>query len=585
MSSVLEPLAAWLAGRLRPLGPGRSPSSAAVAPEMLRVFPDRLELADGRLARTFAVRGYPREVPPGWMRILEAHEGELRFSQHVEPVDTPAALAELGHDLRALRASLLLAETRGAEQDPADLAAAEDAARLRASLARGEVQLFTHHLILTVFAGDLGELERRCAALAALLESRMLVVRRCLLEQEAGFQATMPLGRLPLRAGRNFDSDALSASLPPLGDAPLTPTAEVWGLDVQRRTLVGLDRFALPNAHLLVLAGSGSGKSFLIKSILTQSVLAGRRAAVLDPQGEYGPWCAAVGGVAVRLGAAGGPRLNPLRRPADQDPQRWRAACLERLDAMLQLLARCTPAPEVLLAALDAAERSAPSEDVTLQRFAESLRAGGTDGARLAKPLEAALRADLRPFSGGGDGLPDRRAVVFDLQDLVGRSSAVAAAALLLLTHHVLDHLVLPGRPEITVAVDEGHLLLGHAATARFLDAIFRTGRKRGVGVCLATQSVGDLLGPGADPDAARAARGALANAASVFLMRQQNGRELAWLQDLYRVSGREAEWLSTCGPGEGLMIAGGRRTLLRVDAPPSLHPVFATNTGGPRPP
>lgn len=218
----------------RSLLAGRPGSVSGAAPEMIRVHKDHIELADGRLARTFAVRGYPREVEAGWLAVLDAFEGEMRFAQHIEPLDSVSALAELGSDLRALRASLLIAEARGAEPDASDQSAAMDAAGLREALARGDVRLFAHHLLLTVFGRDRAELERRTAALIALLEGRMIVVRRCLLEQEAGFAATMPLGRSALPCPRNFDSDALSAALPPMGSLAPQAGAEIWGLEIGR---------------------------------------------------------------------------------------------------------------------------------------------------------------------------------------------------------------------------------------------------------------------------------------------------------------------------------------------------------------
>ncbi|HVB10458.1 MAG TPA: hypothetical protein VNM16_08865 [Bacillota bacterium] len=576
-----------------PLRAGRPSGAIGVAPEMVAVHRDHLELADGRLARTFAVRGYPREVETGWLRVLEAFEGECRFAQHIEPLDSAAAMAELGRDLRALRASLLLAQARGTEEDATDRAAADDAADLQGALARGDVRLFAHHLLITVFAADQAELEQRSSSLITLLEGRLIGVRRCLLEQEAGFLATMPLGRSALACPRNFDSEALSAALPPLCWPPVGQTAEVWGLDARRRTLVAVDRFALPNPHALCLAGSGAGKSYWLKNLLTQNLLAGRRAAVFDPQGEYGPWCAAVGGAYVRLGAGGSARLSPLCRPqgsaadAYPDDASWRAACVERLVALLEVLvgaAGHVPPPTVW-AALDAAVAHTLPAEPTLTHIARELAAQGPEGARCAQALAAALRGGLRPFDGVGVDIPQGPAVVFDLRDVLGQPPAVVAAAFLLLTHHVLDHLVRPEAPPLTVAVDEAHHLLAHAATARFLDVLFRTGRKRGVAVCLATQSVGDLLPTAADAEAARAARGALANAAVVFLMRQQNGRELGWLTDLYRLGPREAQWLTACGPGDGLLIAGQQRALVRIEVPEALRPVFSTGPPGARPP
>lgn len=575
------------------LAAGRASSAARVAPEMVRALADRVELADGRVACTLAVRGYPREVEPGWLRVLEDFDGELRFCQHIEPIETAQALAEIGRDLRAAQASLLLAQARGATEDAADRAAAEDAATLRDALARGETRVFAHHLLLTVFAQDPAELAQRTAALLALLEGALFTARRCLLEQAGGYQTTMPPGRLALPCPRNFDSQALSAALPPAADEPPGPTAEVWGLDLRRRTTVAVDRFALPNPHVIGLAGSGGGKSFWLKHLLTQNLLAGRRAAVFDIQGEYAAWCQAVGGVCVRVGPVGAAQLSPLARPlgrggdAYPDGRAWRAACAVRLRTLLELLAGAAVAvPEATVwDALEGAEAQAGSGTPTLSGVAAVLeRLEG--GAPLARVLGLALRGGLHAFDGSeAGGLPDTAAVVFDLRDLVGQATAVVAAAFLLLTHFVLDQLVRPEAPALTVAMDEGHHLLAHAATARFVDVLFRTGRKHGVAVCLATQSVGDLLGADAAPDAARAARGALANASVVFLMRQQNRREIQWLDELYGLGPREAEWLGTCGGGEGLVLAGRQRARVRIEAPRPLLPLFSTGPSpGPSP-
>ncbi len=191
-----------------------------------------------------------------------------------------------------------------------------------------------------------------------------------------------------------------------------------------------------------------------------------------------------------------------------------------------------------------------------------------------------------RGFAGGGGDLPDNLpALVFDLRGVAERTGPGSAAALWLLAEFLLDHWVDPARPPLTVAVDEAHALLAHAVTARFLEELLRSGRKRGAGVLLLTQAIGDLLGAHADPDAARATRAALANAAAVFLMRQQNQREVAMVRALYRLGAEEARLLTTCGRGEGLLVEGRRRASVLVDVPLAMHAAFATDPDGGTPP
>lgn len=589
-------LRAWLpvrAPRGWPLRAGRDSGRAGVAPEAVRVLRDRVELADGRSAATLAVTGYPRSVEAGWLETLLQLPGEWRAAQHVEPIDVVAALAELDRDLRGARASQLLAGLRGAEPDARDRAAETDAAALRDALARGGLRLFRLHLLVTVFAPDAPRLRPACAAVQAALEGRLLLLRARPFEQAEGFAATMPLGRCALPCPRNVDSDALAASLPFAPGEFQDGDGELWGLDLRRGTPVRVDRGAQPNPHLVVLGGSGGGKSYLLKHLLTQDLLAGRRAAVLDPQGEYGPWCRAVGGAFLAPGSAGA-GLNPLLPPPGR-AEGWPAARAQRARALLEVLAPVGGAPVeagAVWAALQAAAAAGAGRP-DLPRFAAALVAGGPPGEAHGRRLQAALAGALRGFAGPGGGRPPTApALVFDLRELARQPAAEAAAVYLLLTQHVVDHMVDGGTGRVALAVDEAHHLLDQPVAARFVETLFRTGRKRGVAMTLATQSGADLLGTHRPPEAARAAQAVLANAGLVLLLRQQNGREAALVSDLFHLDEPNTRWLLACGRGEGLLVAGSRRARLRVEAPAALHdllgsdpPAAGAGAVGPRPP
>ncbi len=68
----------------------------------------------------------------------------------------------------------------------------------------------------------------------------------------------------------------------------------------------------LTNPNMLIAGRVGRGKSSLVKSLLLRSSVFGRRAAVLDPKGEYAPLAAALGTEPIRLRPGGDVRLNPL---------------------------------------------------------------------------------------------------------------------------------------------------------------------------------------------------------------------------------------------------------------------------------
>ncbi len=565
------------------LASGRASRGSLAAPGFIAARRDHVQLADGRVARTLIVRGYPRTVAAGWLAPLECWPGEFRVATFIEPVATASAMAELGAHLRAASASVLLTEMRGAPPDALDQEAAAEARRLRASLAKGRTRLFIVHVAVTIFAPNLPELERLCSDVMRLLGGLMVGVRNGLLEQGAAFTATLPSGCLTLASPRNFDTEALASMYPFAAGTAGAAAGELWGADRRRCGPVAVDRWMLHNPHVLCVAASGSGKSFWAKHILAQAALRGERVCVLDPHGEYGGWCRALGGRTVRLdGGAGlgGRLLSPL---GGEGPEAWRARWAARLEALVTLLGlRAGPeAAGVCAAALERAR--AGSATPGLRQVVGALAGVGPVGCRMAAVLREALDTSLRGFADDGGGEPPDAApaVVFDLRGVAERGGARSAAALWLLAEFLLDHWVDAARPPLTVAVDEAHALLAHSVTARFLEELLRSGRKRGAAVLLVTQAIGDLVGAHADPDAARATRAALANAAAVFLMRQQNQREVATLRELYRLGEEEARLLTTCGRGEGLLVVGRHRASVLVEVPPLLHAAFASDPQG----
>jgi type IV secretory pathway VirB4 component len=385
--------------------------------------------------------------------------------------------------------------------------------------------------------------------------------------------------------------------MPFLSSELVHPEGEIWGVNRLNNSIVLVDRFSYVNAHTVTIAASGAGKSYWLKSILTQARFRDIGAIVLDPSDrEYQGWCTAFQGQYVRLGPASADRINPLDVSSTDlmaDPR----ALTSKVDFVRGLC-------EVMLGGLNARERAvvdAALYATYLRRgYAdddEPGRAAGAVDAERVPPTMADLAVELRA-SAAGRGIADRLRpftegslrifagpttvdlmadlIVFDVHEVVAYERALAPAAYFVLAEFILRRLR-QRRRRTFVAIDEAHYLLRHPTTARFVESLFRTGRKLGAGVSLITQSLGDLLG-GGDRDAERSARACLANAAVTFLMRQQNTREADELAAVYRLSRAEADLLRSARRGEGIVIAGDQHIALRVEVPPELHGLITTD-------
>ncbi len=234
--------------RTRNHGTAPRPGSAgAFTPDALSVSARHLEVGNEFVA-SFGVTGYPQEVYPGWLAPVLTYPARLDVSVHVQPVD-PATAAS---GLRKQRAKLESSRRHNARHDRLDDpdldAAAEDAADLSRSIARGDGKLFKFGLYLTVHAPDETSLAEEVSALRSLCASLLLDAKPATYRALQGWVSTLPLGLDPLGLTRTFDTAAVSVAypftspdLPPADPAISAPSGVLYGYNVGSSGLVHWD--------------------------------------------------------------------------------------------------------------------------------------------------------------------------------------------------------------------------------------------------------------------------------------------------------------------------------------------------------
>src|SRR6202022_930953 len=124
-------------------------------------------------------------------------------------------------------------------------------------------------------------------------------------------------------------------------------------------------------------------------------------------------------------------------------------------------------------------------------------------------------------------------------------------------------HQICAGRAANTeptlIVVDEAWWLMQYPDTARFLFRLAKTARKRRAGLTLVTQDVTDVLeSPLGEP--------VITNSALQVLMKQAP-QAIPRLADLFGLTPAEQSWLLNARPGEGLLLAAGKRVPFEVVA------------------
>ncbi|MFI9509054.1 PrgI family mobile element protein [Nocardia sp. NPDC052566] len=550
------------------------------APQSLTVGPRALEVGSDWVS-TLAVTGYPREVTGGWLAPLLAHPGRIDLALHIDPVDPVTAANRLRRQQARLESSRGHSAAYGLLPDPQLDVAAEDAADLSARVARGEGRLFRVGLYLSVHAGSETELAEEVSAVRALAASLLIDTCHLTYRAVAAWTATLPLGLDPVKVGRTFDTDALSASFPftspqlPVTD-PVSahrPEGVLYGRDAASG-LVFWDRFGenIHNHNMVVLGRSGSGKSYLVKSEVLRSLMRGIETIVIDAEAEYRPLAEAVGGTYLQLGAPG-VRLNPFDLELHTRPDGRRSApsdALTRRKLFLHTMIRIlldeqTPAQRAVLdTALTATYAAAGiTEDPatwtrpapTLGMLAEQLRASGSSvGVELAEALAPFVNGGA--FAGLLDGKtttrPEGAFVVFSLRELPDELKTLGTLLALDVTWRRVSNPAI--RQPRLVVVDEAWWMLRQEAGGEFLFRAAKGFRKHWAGLTVATQDCADVL-------STELGKAIVANAATQVLLRQAP-QAIDEVAAAFGLSDGERGFLLAADRGQGLLAVGTDRTV-----------------------
>ena len=541
----------------------------------------------GRLACTIAVTRYPQLLRPAWLEALLGYEGDLDLSLHITPAPAWAVMNSLDRKIAELSSTIRIAAEAGRRPDPYRVAALQDATDLQERLARGEERLFDASLYLTAWADNPDQLESSVKRLEALLGSMLVHSRRLCFQVEPGLISSLPLGLDRIGLRKNLPTSVLAATFPFSGNDVSARRGLFYGINQAAKSPVLLDRFQLENHNAVVFATSGAGKSYLVKVELMRALLSGVRVQIIDPEGEYAGIVGSLGGTVLPVSPGAEIAIDPFTIAVDAP-----GALSTRIASLLTLI-------ELLCGDLSPAQRAAVEEALSFayasRGFNDEARGSHGDPPRLgdlhallqkrAERSAGTLRAAIeepalrleRYVKGAGNWLfrrsPRSPQGAGDLVAYVlnGLPEEDRAAAMFCVLDHVWSSIA-PGSAKTLVVVDEAWWLMRHPDTARFIHRLVKTARKRNVGLSLVTQDVPDVL-------ASPLGESVITNSAVQILMKQAP-QALPSLASLFRLTAAEQTWLLNARPGEGLLMANGKRVPFQVVASEEENRLIQTSRG-----
>jgi hypothetical protein len=341
---------------------------------------------------------------------------------------------------------------------------------------------------------------------------------------------------------------------------------------------------ALTGPNMLVAGQVGRGKSSLVKTYCWRQHVFGRRLAILDPKGEYGPFAAALGVEPIRVAPGRGVRLNPLdpgpgaadlgerevrrrqlvllqalasaslSRPLTSEE---RTACDLSLRSVNQGAGRVATLVEVVDALLSPSSSAATSVRTTPSKLAQASR-------DVALELRRLCEGDLQGMFDGPTNIDidwDGPAVVLDLLEVF--NSEALGLLMTCATSWLQSAIARPAGGKRIVVVDEAWAVLANLGVARWLQALAKLARQWGVQLVVVIHRLGDLLAAGDEgSQQIRLAQGLLADTETRVIYGQPPD-EIGRAVELLGLSETEANLLPTLEPSAGLWKVGPHHTHL----------------------
>ncbi len=575
-----------------------------VLPSDVQVFPSYIRIdrdAQREYVRTLALASYPRSVHPGWFdSIIQVNEPNIDFSIHVYPQRKELVSSRLSQKAIQFRGATLVSVRQGRTADPSITRALGDVEKLRENIAGGNEHAFTISAFIQVRGRDRRELGERSDRITRTIRSIDFRALPTHWQHHVGLMSCLPDANNPLGRGRLFGTSSAATFYPFTNSDISTETGVMFGAHPGGGLVIlnPFNRQALENGNLVVLAKSGTGKSFFLKTV-TSRLLPTCNVHVIDPEGEYNTLCETVKGQHIGI-TPDSLQINPFELyggigtvSSSDDAERGGMNFLREKLLNLVTLLELILSDEGMLPQKEKAilynclikvyERRGITMDPsthgrvppTMQEFYEILsivlRHDGRPGVgqRLSERLERCLHL----FPARTQIVLDNRFIDFNLRAL---SDLYKPIGLFLLTEFLWirlrqEHQSNGSLSNTILLIDEIWPLMKFQQGAKFLAELSRRMHNYGASLWCTTQNVADLL-------ATDEGKGMVAMAALKFLMKQDSGT-VDVVAQAFNLNPGQKSFLQGARRGEGLFARKSWSQMEVLASPLEVKMAHATPT------
>lgn len=539
-----------------------------------------------KYARAFIISDYPSVLTDEFFVNLTNMDFNLIATVNIQPVPPQTAKNIVMFNYNAAQA--VRTDERQAlmrQNLPEDMIspntekAVEKAKELMDDMSENDEKLFKTTCTVVIWADSEENLENNTKALEDNCRGMSVDINIMKLQQEMGFNSTLPLldNEIPENRRRTLKSTSIATIACPFSNLELMEPAGInYSMNLNTHNLIIYDRLAQPNYNGFILGVTGAGKSFTAKLEMLSVILGSDSdVVVIDPEEEYGGLAKLLHGEYIKLTPGGSAHINPLEissgytwSSSDDNAADETNPILAKSDTTINLLNTMINKPF----GLDSVQETIIDECVhalydpfvendTLQPIAPDQMPTLTDLQKLfsqrTEPEARELSMALKLYTGNGslnifgdetNINMNNRFILFNIRDVGEKLKPISMLIILDFIQNKLIANRNRGR-NTWFWIDECHLLLKDDRTAEFLAALWKRARKYGGVPTGITQNVSDIID---NP----VAQGLLKNCNFVQMLNQDTS-DRNKLAELLQLSDSMCSALTNAPKGQGVIYTG----------------------------
>lgn len=594
------------------------------APEKVFFDPDYFTV-DDKFYKTIAVTGYPQSVEMNFLNKIISSGEKYDISIHIEPFPLETTMIQLNRELQKQQADLYADNKKGIINPSLEIKFSSTRKVLE-DLQKGKQKLFNVSLYITcqskplssykltekeiediyknnkilpkekeenykkrikklieteeLFAKPKREVDLLSKKVKADFDSLMIQSKVPMFQMMESYTSMLPLAKNDLRINRNIHTEGLAAFFPfssPFLD--IEDDGILLGLNKNKIPYIK-NVFNLANANGIILATSGSGKSYFTKLLLSRQFMNGTDVIIIDPQGEYLAITQQYTGECITLSKNSETIINPLDLMG-HDYMEKRLSLMDLFHIMISDLNELQKS--ILDKAIDFTYLNSGikrddyenHEPPIMSDLLNTLKAFEKKSVNQEKVTYRALINRIQMYTENGVfGFLDKQTKInfnnkFVCFNIGSMPKQVKAVIMYLVLDYVFMCMKNNNRRKLLV-IDEAWSLLQTAEESSYIFEIVKTCRKYNLGLLMITQDVADLV-------ASKAGHAVLANTSYTFLLRQKPA-VINNVSSTFNLSQTEKEFLMSAKLGTGILILENEHQELEVIASPEEHKFITTN-------